>query len=106
MYYVSIVKLCSCIVPSGNTALSPPIGQPATSSEGAAALCQTGQAEPSSVSGTAWAAAPGHQHHLPSGLLRTSAGRQWERKEKDTRQVGGLENKIRLLTSQYGNNLC
>lgn len=63
------------------------LGQPAAPSEGAAALCQAGQAEPSSVPGPARAAAPGHQHHLPGRLLRAAAGRQRERQEKDTRQV-------------------
>lgn len=53
-----------------------PVGQPAAPSEGTAPLCPAGQAEPSSVSGPARAAAPGHQHYLPSGLLRTPAGRQ------------------------------
>ncbi len=72
--------------------LFPSVGQPATPSEGAAALCQAGQAESSSVPGPAWAAAPGHQHHLPSGLLRAPAGRQRERQEKDARQVGESEN--------------
>lgn len=71
----------------------PPVGQPAAPSEGAAALCQVGQAEPSSVPGPTRAAAPGHQHHLPSGLLRTPAGCQRERQEKDARQVGESESR-------------
>lgn len=45
------------------------VGQPAAPSEGATALCQASQAEPSSVPGPARAATPGHQHHVPSGLL-------------------------------------
>lgn len=45
------------------------IGQPAAPSEGAAPLCQVGQAEPGSVPGPARAAATGHEHHLPSRLL-------------------------------------
>lgn len=78
----------------------PSAGQPAAPSEGAAALCQASQAEPSSVPGTARAAAPGHQHHLPSGLLRTPAGRQRERQEKDARQVCGSESRNTILTGE------
>lgn len=66
--------------PSGLCLLA---GQPAAASEGAAPLCQVGQAEPSSVPGPARAAAAGHQHHLPGRLLRAPAGRQREWKEED-----------------------
>lgn len=83
-----------------NSAAFLSVGQPAASSEGAAALCQAGQAEPGPVPGPARAAAPGHQHHLPGGLLRTPAGRQWERQEKDARQVGESESQ-----NHFGNGI-